>query len=199
MIPKIVGLTGGIGSGKSTARKILQSMHVPCLDADMVAREIHQQPGHPALAEIALAFPGAITEDGRLSRGSLRNVFADPVANDRLKSILGPYVVRQMSQWAAKQRAPYLVWESALIIEAKIPVDRVLVIDATHELQLERVRARDPSWGVEQIGKIFALQLDRAERVQYAHDMIDNSGSLEELKAKVEALHRRYLDLWGAR
>ena len=89
--PKILGLTGGIGSGKSQVRHILENLNVPCLDADIVARAIHQDAAHPAVAEIARAFPDAIDIDGKLSRGSLRSIFAaDPAANSRLQAILKP-------------------------------------------------------------------------------------------------------------
>jgi len=188
-----------MGSGKSVVRQMLQALGVPCLDGDMVAREIHQQPGHPALAEVALAFPHAMTPDGRLSRGSLHRIFAlDPAANERLKAILGPYVIGQMTQWAAQQKTPYVAWESALIIEANIPVDRVLLVDASREFQVARVQQRNPYWSVAQIENILALQMDRADRAHHAHDTICNDGSLEDVQRQVETLHRTYLELWGA-
>lgn len=198
MTPKIVGLTGGMGSGKSTVRQMLHNLGVPCVDADIVAREIHQKAGHPALGEIALAFPHAMTPDGRLSRGSLHKIFAiDAGANNRLKTILGPYVVARMSQWTAEQKTPYVVWESALIIEAKIRVDRIMVVDIRRELQIARVLERNPHWNAAQIESILALQLDRADRVKYAHDTICNDGSFDNLQRQVRALHSTYLELWG--
>lgn len=197
-IPKIVGLTGGIGSGKSVVRRMLQEKGVPCLDADTATREIHQDPAHPALVEIALAFPDAMTPEGRLSRGSLREVFAvDSGANNRLRSILQPYVIAAMTQWATEQKAPFAVWESALIIEAEIHVDRILVVNAVRELQVARVQARNPDWTRAQIDRILALQLTEADRAPHAHDTIYNNGSLQELKQQVESLHRAYQELWG--
>jgi dephospho-CoA kinase len=119
-IPKIVGLTGGIGSGKSVVRRMLQEKGVPCLDADVATRDIRQDPAHPALVEIALALPDAMTPEGRLSPGSLPEVFAvDPEVNNRLRSTLQPCVIADMTQWATAQKALYVVWESALIIEAE--------------------------------------------------------------------------------
>jgi len=198
MTPKIVGLTGGIGSGKSTARRILESLGVPCIDADIVAREIHQDPAHPALDELAAAFPHAITAERRLRRGSLRELFvSDLDANERLKAILQPHVLARLRQWTAKQRAPYVVWESALLLESKAAVDRILVVVADRTLQINRVKNRNPDWSMAQIEKMLALQPDHAELARHAHDLIHNEGSVEQLAPQLQALHRTYQQRWG--
>lgn len=196
-LPHTVGLTGGIGSGKSQARKMFEQAGVPCIDADMVAREIHQQPDHPALIELAQAFPSAMTSDGLLSRGSMRSIFStDPIANARLKSILGPHVMKELRAWSCLQSCSFVVWESALIIDEKISVDRILVVDASYETQVERVLLRNPDWSREQIDGIIKLQLPRELRVLAADDVIDNNGTVDKLREQVTLLCGQYLKLW---
>jgi dephospho-CoA kinase len=198
--PKVVGLTGGLGSGKSTARGVWESLGVPCADADTVAREIHQDSNHPAMAELALAFPFAITPDGRLSRGTLRTLFAtDPAANTMLKSILTPHVLAHLQRWTAQQDAPYVVWESALLIEEKITVDRMVVVDASAAQQRARVQARNPDWTLAHIDGVLSMQLSREARLGYADDTIHNEGDLAALRAQVLALHQAYLARWKLR
>lgn len=195
--PKVVGLTGGLGSGKSQVRRMLEDLHVPCIDADVVARAIHQDATHPATIEIARVFPHAINENSCLSRGSLRTVFTlDRTANERLQAILKPYVLAQMLIWTAQQSSAYVVWESALIIEASIPVDRVLVIDANRPLQVARVKERNPDWSETQIYRVLALQLGQEKRKIHADDVIGNVGTLKNLQRQVEMQHRQYLTLW---
>lgn len=197
MVPKVVGLTGGMGSGKSTARSVWEELGVPCIDADLVAREIHQDSNHPAMAELALAFPFAITADGRLSRGTLRTLLAtDPDANTLLKSILTPHVLAHLQRWTAQQDAPYVVWESALLIEEKIKVDRLVVIDASVQQQRARVQVRNPDWTQAHIDGVLSLQLGRAARLECADDTIHNDGDLVALRAQVLALHQAYVALW---
>jgi dephospho-CoA kinase len=198
MRPKIIGLTGGIGSGKSLVRTMFAELGVPTSDADLVARQIHQDPAHPATKEIANTFPHAISPDGRLKRGSLREFFArDATANEQLKSILRPHVEAAMRAWTQQQSTPYVVWESALIIEANISVDRILLIDAPPALQLTRIATRNPDWSREEAERILAMQTDRAHRASRAHDTILNDGTIDELRRQVDTLHRRYLELWG--
>lgn len=195
--PKVVGLTGGLGSGKSTARNVWEELGVPCADADTVAREIHQDSNHPAMAELALAFPFAITPDGRLSRGTLRTLFAtDPDANTLLKTILAPHVLAQLQRWTAEQDAPYVVWESALLIEEKIKVDQLVVVDATLQQQRARVQSRNPDWTLAHIDGVLSMQLGREARLTRANDTIHNDGDLAALRAQVLALHRAYVQRW---
>lgn len=196
-VPGIVALTGGIGSGKSVVRKMFEKLGVPCIDADLVARTIHQDPAHPATRQIAQAFPESAAPDGTLRRGSLRARFAnDEEANRKLKRILKPHVMAAILQWTHAQKAPYVIWESALILDENIPADRVLVVDAPDEIRVARIRARNPDWPIEQINNILAAQLPRATYLQAAQDVIQNDASLESLRKRVDALHRMYLEIW---
>ncbi|CAN5284931.1 dephospho-CoA kinase [soil metagenome] len=197
-LPKVVGLTGGIGGGKSTARRIFEELGVPCRDADHVAREIHQDPQHPATSLLAAAFPDATTPEGKLKRGSMCKVFAlNDASNRELRRILKPFVMADLLRWAAAQSAPYVIWESALIIEEKIPTDRMLVIDASDDLRVARVRIRNPDWSLEHIERLLAIQLPRASYVTSAHDFVQNEASYEAFKMKIEALHQVYRQMWS--
>ena len=194
---KVVGLTGGLGCGKSTVRRMWESLGVPCTDADAVARDIHQNPHHAAVAEIARVFPQAMTADGRLNRGSLRSLFAiDATANAKLKKILAPHVIASMQQWTMEQAALYVVWESALLIEEKIAVDRLVVVDTNTHLQLARIVKRNPDWSAAQINSVLAMQLGRQDRLIFADDTICNDSSLSSLEEKAQALHANYLQRW---
>lgn len=194
---KIVGLTGGIGSGKSLVRSLFEQHCVPTLDADSVARAIHQDPTHPVLRRIAAAFPQAVESDGRLRRGSLRDFFAgDARANQHLKDLLTPYVTTAMHAWTAMQKAPYVMWESALLIEQAIAVDRILLIEAPIAARRERVRLRNPDWSAMQIEAVIAMQTDCATRRAQAHDTILNDGPVATLQAQVAAMDRHYRALW---
>ena len=194
---KVVGLTGGLGSGKSVVRRMLEDLKIPCIDVDTVVRAIHQNATHPATTEIARVFPYAINEDACLSRGSLRTVFAlDRKANKHLQAILKPYVLAQMLKWTAQQSSAYVVWESALIIEVCIPVDRVLMISANLTLQVDRVKEKNPDWSETQICRVLALQLGQKKRKIQADDVISNVGTLKNLQQQVEMQHRQYLTLW---
>lgn len=195
--PKIVGLTGGLGSGKSQVRSMLETLKVPCIDVDVVARAIHQDASHPATKEIARIFPHAVDANSRLARGSLRTVFAlDNAENTRLKTILKPYVLAQLRMWSAQQRAVYVVWESALIIEAEIPVDRILLIEADRSLRFNRVKTRNPDWSEAQIDQVLILQLEAGERSIHADDVMTNITTLKVLQQQVEIQHHQYLTLW---
>ena len=196
-VPKVVGLTGGLGSGKSTARGVWEGLGVPCADADTVAREIHQDSNHPAMVELALAFPFAITPDGRLSRGTLRTLFAtDPDANTLLKTILAPHVLAHLQRWTAEQSAPYVVWESALLMEEKIAVDRMVVVDASAAQQRARAQIRNPDWTLAHIDGVLSMQLGREARLACADDTLHNEGDLGALSAQVLALHQSYVQRW---
>jgi dephospho-CoA kinase len=196
--PRIVGLTGGIGSGKSTARKIFEECGVPCIDADKVARDIHQDPAHPATDEIARAIPEAMASDGTLSRGSLRKiVIMDQEANNKLKRILKPYVMQNLLQWTHAQSAPYVIWESALLIEEEIDTDRLLAVVASDATRIARIQTRNPDWSLDQIKRILTIQLSNTEYEAKADDVLHNDGSEESLRSKIESLHAAYLKQWS--
>lgn len=196
--PYVLALTGGIGSGKSAARNAFESLGIPSIDADQVARSIHQNPNHPAMATIAEFVPHSVTQDGRLHRGALRRQFAtDGKTNRELKRILKPFVMAEIEDWTNRMNTPYVVWESALIIEEGVPCDRLLVVDAPENIRVARVLARNPDWTIDQIENILSLQLASSAYVAAADDVIRNSGSLTDLRKQVEELHSRYLRDWS--
>jgi dephospho-CoA kinase len=196
--PRILALTGGIGSGKSTVRRIFGELGMPCIDGDEVARNIHQNPLHPATVTITDAFPKAVTHDGRLIRGSLRKLVAiDNEANMKLKRILKPYVIAEMECWTQKMTTPYVVWESALIVEENIRCDRVLVVDAAENIRMVRILARNPDWTIDQIRNIFSIQLPSSDYLARADDVIRNDGSIADVKKQIEQLHHIYTKNWS--
>ena len=189
-----IGLTGGIGAGKSTVAEIFASLGVPVFDADLVAREV-VEPGAPALAEVVGAFgPGVLGPDGRLDRARLRTrIFADDTARTRLEAILHPRIRARMEALARATDAEYCLLVIPLLVERgqRHLVDRVLVVDAPESLQVERVCARD---GVtpEAARAILRTQAARAERLAAADDVVRNTGATARLRREVEALHHRY-------
>jgi dephospho-CoA kinase len=196
--PRVLALSGSIGSGKSTFARAFAALGVPCLDTDEVARAIHQDPLHPATRAIALAFPQAMTSDGRLARGSLRTVFAaDPAANEELKRLLRPPVLAEAQRWTQAQVTPYVVWESALAIDQHIGSSRVLVIDASQPSRLARIALRNPDWSREQALAIIAMQPPREAYLAGADDVIVNDGPAEAIPALAAQLHQTYLTLWS--
>jgi dephospho-CoA kinase len=195
----VIGLTGGIGSGKSAVSRCFEHLGVPVIDADQVAREV-VRPGEPALADIAATF-GAdlIRTDGSLDRGLLRErVFADPAARRRLEGILHPRIRARMREQLAvlPGDTPYAVFVIPLLFETgqREMVDRVLVVEAAEAVRIARVTQRD---GVSegQVRRILAAQCSADERATGADDLIRNEGSESALAAKISALHEKYLAL----
>ncbi|NHZ97859.1 dephospho-CoA kinase [Massilia sp. CCM 8734] len=196
--PKVLVLTGGIGSGKSTFARAFEALGVPCIDADALARTVHQDPAHPATMQIARAFPQAMAADGSLARGSLRNIFAlDAAANEELKRLLRPAVLALADAWTRLQRAPYVVWESALATDQALPAARVLVIDTTDQHRAARIALRNPDWTAAQVASIIAMQLARADYLAHADDVVGNDGTLDDVRTLTLQLHHRYTDLWS--
>ncbi|WOX06397.1 dephospho-CoA kinase [Microbulbifer pacificus] len=196
-----MGLTGGIGSGKSAAAARFRSHGVNVVDADRAARVV-VEPGRPALAAIAEHFgPTVIQADGSLDRAALRKlVFDDPTERRWLEQLTHPLIREEIvTSLAASPKthpAPYSILESPLLIESGQSelVQRVCVVDLPEAMQLARASARDSNT-LEQIRKIMAAQLARAARCAKADDILDNSGSLESLNAKVDVLHAKYVQL----
>jgi dephospho-CoA kinase len=192
-----IGLTGGIGSGKSAASEYFARLGAEVIDTDLLSREL-VEPGKPALAEIVSAFGDRIlTAHGRLDRAQLRNlIFRDPAARQRLEHILHPKIRDLMLVRAERSSAPYVVFVIPLLLETgqQALVDRVLLIDVPEDVQRTRVAARD-GFDQAQIERIILSQTDRTTRLANADDVIHNDGSLADLHAAVERLHRRYLDL----
>jgi dephospho-CoA kinase len=193
----VVGLTGGIGSGKSAAAAEFERLGADVVDTDAIAHELTARGGR-ALPEIERIFGAAMIGDGgALDRGRMRSlVFADPAAKNALEALLHPMIRDESQRRIAASRGPYVVHVVPLLIESadyRGRVDRVLVIDAPEELQVERVRARS-GLAEADVRAIIAAQAARAERVAAADDVIDNRGTIDALRQQVTALHRRYLE-----
>jgi dephospho-CoA kinase len=193
----VVGLTGGIGSGKSAAAAEFERLGADVVDTDAIAHELTARGGR-ALPEIERIFGAAlIGEGGALDRGRMRSlVFADPAAKKALEALLHPMIRDESQRRVAASRGPYVVHVVPLLIESadyRSRVDRVLVVDAPEELQLERVRARSGLAEAE-VRAIIAAQAARAERLAAADDVIENRGTIDALRQQVAALHHRYLE-----
>ena len=192
-----IGLTGGIGSGKSAAADAFRALGINVVDADWAARVV-VQPGQPALAEIAAHFgAGILLENGALDRAQLRGlVFEDARERAWLEALLHPLIREEIVRALADSSSPYAILESPLLIESGQfrLVDRICVVDVPECLQVERASSRDRS-DAAQIRKIIAAQLPRNERLAKADDILDNSGDLAALQAQIEPLHQRYLRL----
>ena len=191
-----IGLTGGIGCGKSVAAQFFASKGVPVFDADEVAREL-VAPGQPALAAIVAQFGEGVLEDGRLNRTLLRErIFVDESAKRTLEALLHPLVYQSLNAKAQHLEYPYCIFAIPLLIETgrQAFVDRILLVDCPAEQQYARVRRRD---GLDDttIGRILAAQASRADKLAAADDIIDNAGSIEQLHGQLEALHQAYLAL----
>lgn len=191
----VVGLTGGIGSGKSTAAAMFAELGVPVIDADEIAREL-VVPGAVALDEIRDAFgDGVLAADGGLDRRRLREaIFGDAAAKRRLESILHPRVYEELGRRLEGLGAPYAIVVVPLLLETggRELVDRVLVVDVSRRTQIARTRSRD---GVsrEEVEKILEAQTDRDARLEAADDVLDNEADTQTLRARVRSLHERYL------
>jgi dephospho-CoA kinase len=193
----ILGLTGGIGSGKSAASKYFRDQGIAVVDADVVAREV-VEPGQPALIAIEERYGAeALLDDGTLNRAWLRaKVFAEPDERKWLESQTHPRIRDNIIAQLNAATSPYAILESPLLFESGQSelVTRTLVIDVPEEVQVERASSRDGN-EEEQIRRIIAAQLPRAERLQKADDAVDNSGNIEALYEQLAALHQSYLQL----
>ncbi|MCH8498127.1 MAG: dephospho-CoA kinase [Marinobacter sp.] len=199
---KILGLTGGIGSGKSTVVKAFADCGVHWVDADNVAREV-VEPGSPALAAIAAHFGDTIlTPEGQLDRAALRAiVFREPEEREWLEHLLHPLIrttlVEQLRSPGADYALPYVILVSPLLLETDQHhlADRVLVVDVPVERQIERTMARDNN-PRDQVERIIAAQMPREQRLSRADDVVNNDQALSAVKDEVLRLHHRYLDLF---
>jgi dephospho-CoA kinase len=193
----VVGLTGGIGSGKTAVSNRFAALGIDIVDADVVARVV-VEPGTPALAQIREHFGADILQaDGGLDRAKLRSVvFADAQEKHWLEQLLHPLIAAEVSRQLQAATSPYALFVSPLLIEAgQIDFcDRVVVVDAPEVAQLSRTTARDNNTEA-QVKSIMGAQLSRNERLASASDVIDNSGSLEQLDQAVDALHHTFLAL----
>ena len=200
----IIGVTGGIASGKSTVARAFEALGVPWVDADDVAREV-VEPGEPALAEIHERFGRRVlNDDGTLNRRALREiVFADPAQRRWLESVTHPRIRARLVEHLARLEAsgaPYVLLVSPLLFESgqSEMADRCLVIDVPVSLQIKRTAARDDV-DEAQARAIVAAQMPRAERLARADDVLDNGGSEAEMRRRVAELDRRYRQLTSQR
>ena len=190
----VIGITGGIGSGKTTVARLFSSLGVPVVDADELARQV-VVPGQPAYEDILRLFgPGVLLKSGELDRGQLRErAFSDPAARVHLEEIVHPRVYEKMKLQLDSLDAAYAIVVVPLLIESggRDLVDRVLVVDSPEQLQISRTSRRDGT-DPEVIEKILAAQLDRGARLSAADDVIENNSSEEALTEAVYALDRQY-------
>ncbi|RLA02936.1 MAG: dephospho-CoA kinase [Gammaproteobacteria bacterium] len=193
----VVGLTGGIGSGKTTVANGFSKLGVPVIDADQLAHEL-VEPGQIALDEIISTFgPEALTTDGRLDRNYMRQqIFSDPVRKSRLEAILHPKIRQHIRALLSDIRAPYCILVIPLLLETRQTdlVDRILVIDSPEKEQLIRVAARD-RLSDNAIMAIMASQADRNTRLAAADDIIVNDQDITALTCHIQELHKHYMGI----
>jgi dephospho-CoA kinase len=192
-----VGLTGGIASGKSAVGRFFAGLGAALIDTDVIAREV-VRPGTPGLAAIVARFGTRfLTASGELDRPLMRTaIFSDPKRREALESILHPLIRERTLTLASSVEGPYVIIAVPLLVETAFDrlVDRVLVVDCSEALQVDRLMARDGITEAE-AHTIMAAQLPREARLEAADDVIDNNGTLEETRAQVEALDTRYRQL----
>ena len=194
-----IGLTGGIGSGKSTAAKLFAQHGIKVIDADVISHALSQQ-GQPAYDQIVQHFgEQAVMNDGQLDRHWLRErVFSDPADKQALEDILHPAVRSTMEIQLTAVEPPYCVLVVPLLIETGFSdmVDRILVVLASEANRIERVRKRS-DLSEQQVRNIINTQATDAERLEVAHDVVTNDGPLVALQGQVDALDRKYRELAG--
>ncbi len=194
----VIGLTGGIGCGKSTVTAAFSCLGAAVVDTDQIAHHL-TAPGQPALAAMREQFGAdCFSPDGSLDRVRLRRlVFSDPAAKQKLETLLHPLIRNEVCLRLGDVSAPYAIVAVPLLLETGAydeVVQRVLVVDCSPEQQVARVMKRS-GMEEEEVHAIMAHQISRAERLCRADDILDNHGSLSELQAQVEQLHRQYLSL----
>lgn len=191
-----VGLTGGIGCGKSTVAHYFEALGVPVIDADDIAHEL-VMPGTAVLERIVVMFGAGVRgPDGALDRATLRRlVFSDASRRKQLEALLHPLIRVGMQARVAQLKAPYCVLSIPLLMETSQTgeVGRVLVVDAPHALQYQRVMARGLSVG--EIAAILRAQARWRDRMAVAHDVIVNDQGVEHVEGRVRELHAIYLGL----
>jgi dephospho-CoA kinase len=194
-IPKKIGLTGGIGSGKSVACHYFESLGIPVCDADHIAHQITQA-HQPVIGEIIKLFGQDIVDiNGELKRKQIRQrVFNQPHLLKQLEALLHPIIRQSMYSWINQQSHHYIILSIPLLFEKgwQTEVDRILVIDTTPELQMQRALARDNS-SEQTIHEIINLQIDREARLALADDIAENSGTIDSLHQQLLKFHQLYL------
>ena len=194
----VVGLTGGIGSGKSAAADCFAAQGITVVDTDAIAHELAAA-GGPAMPALLAEFgPEVAAPDGALDRARMRRlVFADPAARGRLEAILHPLIRALAAARCRDAASPYVILAVPLLVESGTYRDRcnrIVVVDCPESLQISRVMARNALPEAE-VRAIMAAQASRAERMAVADDVLRNDGDLHHLETQVADLHRRYLRL----
>ena len=195
----LIGLTGGIGSGKSTVASRLKTLGARIVDADKIAREI-VEPGEPALAELAEAFDGVLNADGALNRAELaRQAFATPEATEKLNSITHPRIRERTLERFAQARTedvPVLVYDMPLLIEngEYKKMDHVLVVDAEDEIRIDRL-VNSRGLDEDDARRRIAAQISREERLAAADSVVDNSGTRDQLLQQVDTFWEQVVAL----
>ncbi len=192
-----IGLTGGIGSGKSTVSQRFEHHGIVVVDADAIAHELTRR-GEPAFDDVVRAFGKEVVgAGGQLDRATLRRcVFQDPAQRRTLENLLHPLIRGAMQRRVAAARGPYCVLVIPLLIESRQHdlVDRVLVVDAPESRRIDWVKRRS-GLSASEVRQIIAAQATRAERLAAADDVLENDGTAAELDQEVDRLHERYLQL----
>lgn len=193
----VIGLTGGIACGKTTASNFFAEQGIEIIDADIAAREV-VAPGEPALTEIATRFGDEVLQpDGSLDRKKMRElVFADADKRKQLEAILHPRIRQRLRKQLEQAKGPYVIFSVPLMFESGLDqlTDRVLVIDVSPEVQRQRLIERDGS-SVEQANAIVNAQMPREERNSRADDIVDNSTNLDDFISQLTSIHAVYLQL----
>jgi dephospho-CoA kinase len=193
----VIGLTGGIGSGKSTVAGFFSQLGINVIDTDQLSREV-TEPKTSGLAAIEQHFgAGILKPDGTLNRSALRQkIFTHPEERLWLEKLLHPMIRKAMHQKIKSSQSPYCIAVIPLLTEVGPDpiIQRILVVDTTPGLQMQRTRQRDKEAGSE-VAAILKIQSTREKRLQMAHDIIHNNGSMNDLEAAVKNLHEAYLKL----
>lgn len=193
-----IGLTGGIGSGKSMVTELFSRLGIPVIDADVIARDLTLINDTVVNQIIDHFGPAVVTQEKSLNRKALRDIiFSQPNERNWLEELLHPLILQTMQQQAAQVTAPYCLLVAPLLLEASNPhdwVDRVLVVDSSEQNQIQRTMQRDKVSEADVL-KIMASQLSRKQRLARADDVIENEGDLSQLTAAVRKVHERYLKI----
>ena len=193
----IIGLTGGIGSGKSVASDKFKSLGITIVDADVASRTV-VAPGKPALKEIEDHFgSGIITAEGKLDRNNLREIIAtDPEERKWLESVTHPKIGEQITKEISESTSVYTLFVAPLLLETNSQemCSRVVVVDVPKDVQIRRTAKRDKV-SPNQVEQMVAAQMEREKRLEKADDVLLNSGTIEDLEKQVEELHKKYIQM----
>jgi len=192
--PLLIALTGGIATGKTAVAELFAQLGVPVLDTDQIARDV-VAPDMPALGQLVAEFGAEILDaHGQLDRARMRErVFSDPSQRRKLEAITHPAIREELARRSAAAGGDYQIHVIPLLVETgrAAAYDRVLVVDCPEQAQIDRLSARDRT-SREQAQEILAAQVSREERLNAAHDVIENTGTLADLQRFVQTLHRNY-------